>query len=234
LDSWIWLSARKLYEGPRSKIKIGGSLRAVIPTSYETRYQNTITILSPGVSASRPFEFGRPDKEGKKWELVLSLGTSFSKYFQTSIYRGSGPGDTTGCRAGVSNGNSAGSAADSDRCGGPINANFSFTTSANAGLSRGRYSLSSTLILINQFRYAAGDSAFTAMNAETRGRNDATWGLLSVGYKINDYLSASAGLSSYQPALDSRYRYPRFPFFDFSGTNANNFTQVFVGVNGTL
>ena len=91
LDTWVWLSAKKLYEGPVSKIRIAGSFRAVIPTSYESRYQNTITILTPGVSAVRPFEFGSPDKEGKKWELAVSLGTPFSKYLQTSIYRGSAP-----------------------------------------------------------------------------------------------------------------------------------------------
>jgi len=44
----------------------------------------------------------------------------------------------------------------------------------------------------------------------------------------------SIGLSSLQPALDSRYRYLRFPFFDFSGANANNYTNVFASINGTL
>ena len=48
-------------------------------------------------------------------------------------------------------------------------------------------------------------------------------------------MGVSAGISSLQPALDSRYRYPRFPFFDLSGgANANNFTQFFVGVNGSI
>ena len=241
LDSWVWVSARNLYTAPRSKIRISGVARGLIPTSYESLYANTITVLTAGLSASRPFEFGRPDKEGKKWELAVSLGSSFGKYLQTSIYRGNGPGDTSGCRAAQSlpaagaaaGGEVAGAA--SDRCGGPLNTNFAVTSSANVGLSRGRYSLSSTLLLINSFRYAAPDNdALTAIYANHRGRSDATWGIISAGYKINERLSASAGLSSYQPALDSRYRYPRFPFFDFSGTNANNFTQVFVGVNGTL
>ncbi|HET6283616.1 MAG TPA: hypothetical protein VFH73_21860 [Polyangia bacterium] len=241
LDSWVWLSARNLYTAPRSKIRISGVLRGLLPTSYESLYANTITVLTAGLSASRAFEFGRPDKEGKKWELALSLGSTFGKYLQTSIYRGNGPGDTSGCRAGQSlpaGGTALGgeiSGAASDRCGGPLNTNFAVTSSANVGLSRGRYSLGGTLLLINQFRYAAPDNdALTAAYANHRGRSDATWGIISVGYKINDHLSASAGLSSYQPALDSRYQYPRFPFFDFSGTNANNFTQVFVGVNGTL
>jgi hypothetical protein len=38
-----------------------------------------------------------------------------------------------------------------------------------------------------------------------------------------------------QPALDSRYRHPRFPFFDLSGgANANNYTQVFFALDGVL
>jgi len=44
-----------------------------------------------------------------------------------------------------------------------------------------------------------------------------------------------AGLSSLQPALDSRYRSPRFPFFDLSGgANANNYTQVYFALDGVL
>ena len=40
---------------------------------------------------------------------------------------------------------------------------------------------------------------------------------------------------AYQPALDSRYRYPRFPFFDLSGgANTNNFTQFFLSLEGSL
>lgn len=239
LDTWIWLGARNLYTEPASKVRFSGVLRGLIPTSLESRYANVITVLTAGLTANRPFEFGRADSAGKKWELGLSLGTAFSKYLHTSIYRGNGPGDSTGCRAGGTVGASGGAgggnfASGSDTCGGPLNTNFAFTSTAAANLARGRYSLSASLSVINQIRYAADESDFTSVNAVIRGRSDVTWGILSLGYKINDHLGLSAGLSSYQPAMDSRYRYLRFPFFDFSGTNANNFTQVFVGVNGTL
>ena len=93
--------------------------------------------------------------------------------------------------------------------------------------------MSATAILINQFRYTAPADAFAATDVPL-GRDDSTWGILAVGYEIRPHLGVAAGVSSLQPALDSRYRYPRFPFFDFAGTNANNFTQVFVNVNGTL
>jgi hypothetical protein len=48
-------------------------------------------------------------------------------------------------------------------------------------------------------------------------------------------LSLSVGISSQQPALDARYRYPRFPFFDLSGgANAYNYTQFFLALDGTI
>jgi len=67
-----------------------------------------------------------------------------------------------------------------------------------------------------------------------RGRDDLTWGLIALGYEIRPHLGVSLGLSSFQPALDARYRYPRFPFFDFTDTNMNNYTQLFASVSGTL
>ena len=63
---------------------------------------------------------------------------------------------------------------------------------------------------------------------------DNSWGVISAGYDINDHVSISVGMASFQPALDSRYQHLRFPFFDFAGANANNYTQVLVGVSGTL
>jgi hypothetical protein len=90
-----------------------------------------------------------------------------------------------------------------------------------------------TLIVFNMFRYDAPIDAFSPTDVP-RGREDVTWGITALSYEISEHLAAAFGVSSYQPALDSRYRYPRFPFFDFSGTNANNFTQLFLNLNGTL
>ena len=86
---------------------------------------------------------------------------------------------------------------------------------------------------INSFRYEAPVDAFSSTDVP-RGREDVSWGITSLGYEITEHLGAAIGVSSYQPALDSRYRSLRFPFFDFSGTNANNYSQVFVNLNGTL
>ena len=97
------------------------------------------------------------------------------------------------------------------------------------------WSLSATLLISNTFKYAFPSDALTAGSGEPLGRSDTTWGILSAGYQWRKHLGFSLGISSLQPALDARYRYPRFPFFDFSGgLNANNFTQLFASVNGSI
>ena len=170
---------------------------------------------------------------------MASLGEGFTKAFRTSAIRGNFPGDTSGCRSeGPAGFAGAAGASDTDRCGGPLSTSYAFTTSGTLALSHGRYSLSTTLIVINEVKYSIdADTAAQISSTDdvvTTGRADWTWGLVALGYDINDHWSVSMGLASYQPALDSENRHLRFPFFDFSGGNANNFTQVFVGVTGTL
>jgi hypothetical protein len=240
LDSWLVLHAKNLYTAPRAKITFGGSLRATAPTSYESRYAHLITNLSVGAGATRPFEFGRPDAQGKRWNLILSLSGAATKSLRTSETRGNFPGDTTGCRlagpAGYNGG--GGGAPDTDRCGGPLNTSYTFTTAGTAILTRGKWSFTTMLVVINDFKYEI-DPVTTALivsqtNQVPRGRNDWTWGIVSVGYDLTEHLGLAVGVASYQPALDSRYQHVRFPFFDFNGGNANNYTQAFLSVTGTL
>jgi hypothetical protein len=244
LDSWIFLSAKNLYTMPRAKVTFSGTVRTVIPLSFESRYSHLVTALGVGAGAARPFEFGKPDAEGKRWGLVLSLSSSFSKPFHSSETRGLFAGDTTNCRATGNNGatGSGGGSPTDDRCGGPLNTNFSLTTTGMVGLSRGKWSFTTMLSVVNDFKYQVDNATLLAIYANAdarfqspRGHNDLTWGIVSVGYDLTDRLGLAAGLASLQTALDSRYRYLRFPFYDFSGgANANNFTQVFVSVTGTL
>jgi hypothetical protein len=74
----------------------------------------------------------------------------------------------------------------------------------------------------------------TSDNAALTGRQDMTWGIVGLTRELRPHLSLTAGISSLQPALDSRYRYPRFPFWDFSGANFYNYSQVFVSLSGSL
>ncbi|HVU51037.1 MAG TPA: hypothetical protein VHL80_10150 [Polyangia bacterium] len=238
LDSIIYLNAKNLYTMPKAKVKFFGGVRASIPVSYESRYSHLVTSLGISAGATRMWEFGRPDAQGKRWNFVATFGEGFSKAIRTSDLRGNFPGDTTGCRTTGPAGYTGGpGAAENDRCGGPLNTSYGITTSGGLALTRGRYSLSMSLIVLNEFKYGLDADTYyqlAMMNLSTAGRTDITWGIISAGYDITDHFSLSVGLASYQPALDSRYQNVRFPFFDFSGANANNFTQVLVGVSGTL
>jgi hypothetical protein len=242
LDVWAYLQAKNLYTAERSKIRFSGVLRAVVPASYESAYAHLVTGVAVGLAANRGFEFGRPDNEGKKWGLALSLGTGLTKYFRTSPFRGTGPADTSGCR--IPSGAPPASrftgpdgqptTSEGDRCGGPLSTSTSVMTSASSSLSRRRWSFSATLLVINEFKYTFPVDQFTAMNATPGGRADWTWAILAIGYDLTDHFGLSAGLSSYQPALNAQATNVRFPFFDFEGGNANNYTQLFVSLNGTL
>jgi hypothetical protein len=246
LDSYLYLNAKNLYTMPRAKVKFSGGVRAAIPVSYESRYAHLITTLGVSLAANRAFDLGRPDAQGKRWNLTLSLGEGFSKALRTSAIRGNFPGDTTGCRTtGPAGFAGSAGAVENDRCGGPLSTSYAFATSGSVGLSRGRYSLSVSLIVLNEFKYSVDSATYQLLNMPNQqplnmsnqvvtGRSDITWGIISAGYDVTDHLALSVGIASYQPALDSRYQNLRFPFFDFSGANANNFTQLLVGVTGTL
>jgi hypothetical protein len=240
-DVWLWLSAKELHMFQRSQIRMGGVVRVVLPTSYESRYSHMLSGVALGPNFSRKLEFGSAGADGKRWGLNLTLGTVFTKYLYTSQLRGDSPGDSSGCRrfgtASVVGGGGGGipSGAASDHCGGPVNTNFTFMTSGSAAVTRGKWSFSSSLLIINAFHYRVPVDESAGIYATDIGQVDSTWGILTLSYSITDHLGVSVGLSSYQPALDARYRYPRFPFFDLSGgANANNFTQAFLGLSGTL
>jgi hypothetical protein len=240
-DPWVWLAAGNLHTFERSKIRIGGVVRSILPLSPESRYQHMLFGIGAGFNVNRSFEFGDVSDDQRKWTLSLTYAPVFVKYVQTSRFRGDYPGDTSGCRApesassGAASGGGDPGASDADRCGGPANTNFAVSHGFIAALSRGPWSLAATLLVSNTFKYAFPEDALTADNATPLGRSDSTWGIVSATYKWRKHLGFSLGISSLQPALDARNRYPRFPFFDLSGgLNANNYTHLFASVNGSL
>jgi hypothetical protein len=239
-DIWLWLSAKELHKFEASKVRLGGVVRIVLPLSYESRYEHMVTAVAAGLSVTRTFEFGQDPTPERRWNLTTAVGSIFTKYIYSSDLRGNSPGDSTGCRpfvgAGLASISGAGpSGSESDRCGGPVNTNFALTTSGTVSLSKGKWSLAAILLVANSFRYQIPVDAFSGLNTNDMGRSDTTWGIVSLGYSFTDHLGASLGISSFQPALDSQYRSLRFPFFDLSGgANANNYTQAFVSLSGTL
>jgi hypothetical protein len=236
-DAWIWLSARNLHTFETSKIRVGGVVRTLWPLSYESRYQNMLFGIGGGPNVSREFELRPVADTAKRWTLTLTYSTYFIKYVQSSEVRGSMPGASSGCRvAGTGGiGGEAPSTPDADRCGGPINPNFSLWNIVGAKLVHGPWSLAASLVVINVFEYGIPADAMTATAVSGAGRTDTTWGIVALSYQLRPHLALVGGTSSLQPALDAENRNLRFPFFDLSsGRNANNFTQFFFGVDGVL
>ncbi len=235
LDMWVWLSAGNLFTEKHTGIRLSGQFRLVLPSSYESIYSNLALGMALGLSLSKNFKL--PKDVG----ISLSLGAVVTKNFHTHIYRGKGPDDTSGCR-GLSNPSATGTAAigematvsTTDTCGGTLNTSHSVVSSGSIGLSWKKLSIGVTLIFINAWKYAFPKDQFTADHAVARGQVDSTWGLISLGYDINDHFSLSLGMSSSQPAKTADQKGYRFPFFDFqSGSYANN-TSVFLSASGTL
>lgn len=241
-DPWLWLSAANLHTFERANIRLGAILRTIVPLSYESRYQHLLFGLVAGINLNRPFELGHAADKARQWKLTVAYGFLFYKYFHSSDFRGSGPGDTSGCRApnsaalgGATASGGEPNVSATDRCGGPVNPDFSIQNGFVVVLARGKWSLTTTFLVVNTFDYAVATDAYTSVNAIYRGRNDTTWGIVVLGYQLRPRVGVSVGISSLQPALDARQQNLRFPFFDLSGgAAANNYTQVFASLNGTL
>jgi hypothetical protein len=241
-DPWLWLSAANLHTWERAKLRLGGLVRTILPLSYESRYQNLLFGLGAGFNLTRTFELGHAADKSRQWTLTARYNFLAYKYFHSSNYPGTGYLDTGGCPAAdhgaaapagasVSAGEPA--IAPVDHCS-AVNPDFSFQDTFVALLARGKWSLATTLIIINTFDYTIPTNVYTSPNADAGGRSDMTWGIVALTYQLRPRIELNAGISSLQPALDASHQNVRFPFFDFSGANANNYTQLFVSVNGTL
>lgn len=236
-DGWLSLSARNLKHWAPAKLTLGGTARITVPISYESRYAHLLTAATVGPSLGGELIFGRNPNVDKRWRFSFVVLAQFTKYVHSQDVRGLTGGDTSNCRdfvpGSVSFG-ADGAPAASDTCGGTINPNFGVRSAIVLGLARGKWTLGTTLLVDNTFLYYVSPDQYTDVHAVNRGREDSTWGIIGLTYSFNDHFAANAGISSAQPALDSRVQGLRFPFFDFSGGNANNFTQAFVSLTGTL
>ena len=238
-DAWLSLVARDLHTFETPKLVVGGMARVILPLSYESRYANLVAGLSAGLTLSREFDLGGDPAPDKHFRLSVMLMEIFTKYLHSDEIPGDEAGTSSGCRATGPTGASAGGAQEpsssaADRCGGPVNSSYGLRHAGVVALTRGKLGVSLTLLVDNSFRYRIPPDAQTPDHAVDRGRSDLTWGIVAFSYSLDDHLAIGVGLSSLQPALDAESRNLRFPFFDFSGGTANNFTQAFASLSGTL
>ena len=239
LDSYVYLTAKNLYTMPRAKVKFSGGVRAGVPVSYESRYAHLITTLGASLSANRGFELGRPDAQGKRWNLTLSLGEGFCKALRTSAVRGNFPGDTTGCRTtGPAGFTGSAGAAENDRCGGPLSTSYAITTSGSVALSRGRYSLSVSLIVLNEFKYSIDPDTYQRVvamsNQAVTGRSDITWGIIPPPSNLMTPFPFSWGSRATSPPSTPATGTRAFPSSISPVPTPTTSRSCFVNVNGTL
>ena len=212
-------------------------MRSILPLSYESRYQHMITAIGVGPNVNREFEFGQVNDEERKWTLRLTYTFVAYKYFQTSDFRGSGPNDTTGCLAPPSGGAPGASGGPGAvGVGRPIVAAVRPTRTSRssngiiASLSRGKWSVGMTLLVQNIFNHSIPPDMFTSTNGAARAQSDTTWGIVSPATSCAPTSGCPPASPACSPRSIARYRYPRFPFFDFSGgANCNNYTQAVLG-----
>jgi len=217
------LSHSELWNDAWSGLKLSGSLRAIAPTSFESRASNTITNLTVSPSLSKSF--------GER--LSLSYTFAFTKFFVATEYKGS-----TGSQYGDDGiANCLDSEREGSGCqGSSLNNNFSISNSL--GLS---YKITDKLSGSLGFGLARGWKL--APNGTVGTSEEGSWtkqggdyrmtGSLSASYAVNQTYSVSGGIFTGQPALDSRQSRPRFPLFDFE-TPANGFTSFGLTISGKI
>jgi len=238
-DVWLSLVAKDLHTFETPKLVVGGIARVILPLSYESRYANLVAGLSAGLTLARDFDLGGNPSPDKHFRLSVMLMEVFTKYLHTDEIPGSEPGASSGCRLTATPGTVTSSPEGpapsvSDQCGGPVNSSYGLRHAGIIALTRAKLGLSVTLLVDNSFRYRVPRDMLTSANAVDTGRSDLTWGIVALSYSLDDHLSVGVGFMSLQPALDAQSKNLRFPFFDFSGGTANNFTQAFASLSGTL
>lgn len=211
----ISVSARYSLKEPWFEGNIPLSLRATLPTSQGSIYNNTITNLGLGTGYSKSFF--------KK--LTVSYSFGFTKHLQASIFRDTKP--ATGSvlsddglpmvlpRVSSGEDGSVGS-------GGPMNTNFSLRNSISLSYQiMDKLSAGISFGISNFFRYAVPDGFFQNPDLPVVGRGDMTSGSIGVDYQLLDDLSLSFSINSSQPALTSDNKSIRFPFWAFNAPEGN-------------
>lgn len=204
------LSHSRLWGSDPLGLTLSGSLRAIAPTSFESRAANTVTNLTASPSLTKSL--------GSR--LRLSYTFSFTKYLPYRQHRGDD--ETLYDDDGIPY-------CFGEECRGGQNRNFSLHNSV--GLS---YQFTDKLVGLMSFGIAHGWSFAPEGGSWTNQRGlDSTSGSLGLSYAINETYSVSGGISSGQPALDLRGSRPRFPFADFE-TPANGFTSFGLTLTGKI
>jgi len=209
---------------PYAKVAVNPDLRFTFPTSIRSRGRSLMMGLAPGVAFRRSFDL-------LKGNYLKNIGVTYgfraTKYFHEyataqlaeSVCGGlptdaNSPNADTGCLQT-----------------GKYNRSWGFTNSLGFQLAvLEKLSVSGTMMFMNYVMHkgAAKEVVINAgmdpitMNETKVNHSAALWFILDVNYDLYDWLSLSAGISTYHPQLDPESDYYA-PFF-------NRFTAFYFDV----
>ncbi len=226
-DVWLTFKLPKVYTIPKLAVSISPSLRFVLPTSQESRYQTLQIAMTPSVSLSRNFWKDR---------IHVGYGLGFTKNFHSQPIGQIDP--QTGGLAGTTGGNSFDGTVgtsisnfynDPSRVGsvGGYNVNYQVTQSFSGGIVfNDKWSFDILYLLLNAYTYdpgcnyavngqsydlcqsgnAVAANSGSSLNRDTKGPNQVFWATL--GYQPLDWLGVSLALITFSPTYkpDSTYR----------------------------
>jgi hypothetical protein len=224
-DLWLTISDSKIYEEPHTHIKLGASLRGIVPLSYTSRYATLITAIAPGISLSKSV-----------YRLDLSAGFAVQKNFfrSTSVQTpctGEVPitlndGTTvpgfngTPCRPGDPSAPTPTATA--------MNADFSLIPSASGTYHfTDKLSLSLSFYYFDSFLYPVPVDGFSSQYASSNGRTDAVWGITSLDYSLDEHWGLSLGVWNNSSPRGPNAQSYNFPFADFTSLATNSFIFFF-------
>jgi hypothetical protein len=204
----------KLWTDPWIDGRVMGSFQVWLPSSYESRFNNTVMNLrAAGTYFVRFF----------KGKLEAAYSFAMQKYLPYRKTRGYTAGDEgTGddglplytVRSSAGEDASAGS-------GGAMNDNMLFINQFHLALNfLEKFQVSMNLLIYNYLRFGVPDE-FSDPHLLGTGRADWTWGIIEASYQPLSYLVVALGISSLQPALTADAKNVRFPFYDFVSPHEN-------------
>lgn len=203
-----------------SGIKLGGDLRLYFPTSRTSRYASRIGGVSSRLQLSRSLG-----------DFTFVAGSRYVRYLARYSHGVVEPYDDHPNEAPC-----GGVSVDSGTiCGGSAGVHTTWIHDFTVGYDITRsLSVAAYFFILNRFSYAPTETdELSSPNATGENQRDATWGVIDLSYQMNDWLSYSLGLSSYQPAKTEDGQRLRFPFWD-AESPANNFTTVYLDIQGTF
>lgn len=234
-DVSLKLSHSSLYRDSRySGVNLTGSVGAIVPTSYEARFNHTITNLTFTPGLSRAFI-------GDK--LSLSYSFSFTKYLPSAEGKGFSPDPAEQAQSEDDFGNLIVPCREGSSCAvaGGLNNNYGVKNSFSISYAwTEKLSTSISAGISNTFKYEVNDSPYgdpvlydDDVEPRSRGRSDTTSGSVDASYQVNDIFSVSVGAASSQSALEEDRDGLRFPWWDFKSP-AKNYSQIYASVSAAL